>query len=243
MGAIRSAPAIGSAQLIAFLLILNSSACTKLPRDPENTLQLVQQHHRMRVGVAECPPWVVRTKGEPAGVEVELARQFAASLAAAPEWFWGGEQEHMTALECFELDLVLAGLDSNTTWKKKVGLTRAYFDEQILVGASAGTALPRALKGSTVAVMGGDVAAAYLRKKGARPSFVTDLSHVSGLAAAPEWRLHQLGFRLTDLRLLERKHVKAVPPGENGWLKLLEQFLQQHQSGVEPLAENTEAQP
>jgi len=44
----------------------------------------------MRVGLVEHPPWVVRTNGEPRGVEVELVRQFANGLGTTPEWHWGG---------------------------------------------------------------------------------------------------------------------------------------------------------
>jgi polar amino acid transport system substrate-binding protein len=153
----------GGATALA-LFLLGVSACTTLPRDPEKTLQRVQQQHHVRVGIVESPPWVIRTGGEPAGAEVELVRRFAASLGGTPEWFWGGEQEHMEALERFELDLVIGDLDASTPWKKKIALTRPYFEEQIAVGVPKQIRMPRSLKGLPVAVQGGDVAAAYLRR-------------------------------------------------------------------------------
>src|SRR4051812_48363245 len=85
----------------AFLLILANLACGPLPRDPEKTSERVQQERQLRVGVVENPPWVICAGNEPAGIEVELVRKFAASLGASPKWFWGSGQKHMEALERF----------------------------------------------------------------------------------------------------------------------------------------------
>jgi polar amino acid transport system substrate-binding protein len=197
----------------------------------------------MRVGLVENPPWVVRSGGEPAGAEVELIRQFAASLGATPEWFWGAEQNHMEALERFELDVVAAGLDAKTPWSKEAGLTQPYFEEEVLVGMPPGMRAPAKLNGLNVEVQSGDVTAAYLIQQHAIPKRVTTLSHVSGPAAAPAWRLEKMGFTPTGFRLFQKKHVMAAPPGENGWLKRLGDFLQEHRSLVKPLLESNEAQP
>ena len=72
-------------------------SCSDLPRDPKNTLQMVQGGI-LRVGLVERPPWVIGTNGEPAGAEVEIIRRFANEPGAKPEWHWGSEQEHMEAL-------------------------------------------------------------------------------------------------------------------------------------------------
>jgi ABC-type amino acid transport substrate-binding protein len=146
-----------------------------LPRDPEKTLQHVQQRHVIRVGLVESPPWIIRSTPEPSGIEVQLMREFAQSLSAAPQWFWDTDQRDMEALEHYQLDLVIANLDAKTPWAKTVGLTPPYFDER----------------------------RAFLPGTPSRP--------------------------------IERKHVIAVPPGENGWLYRLAAFLQQHKSEVQPL--------
>src|SRR5919199_5046023 len=117
----------------AFVLCALTAACANLPRDPKGTLRRVQGG-RLRVGLVEHPPWVVRTEGEPAGAEVALVRQFASELNASPEWYWGGEQQHMEALERFELDLVAGGLTDDTPWSKYVGLTSPYYENRIAVG-------------------------------------------------------------------------------------------------------------
>lgn len=105
-------------------------------------MERVRQQKRMRVGLVENAPWVRHGQGDPSGAEVQLVRDFATSLGAAPEWFWGGEQQHLEALERFELDLVIGGLDASTPWAQKIGLTRQYYTERILVGIPAGTPNP-----------------------------------------------------------------------------------------------------
>jgi polar amino acid transport system substrate-binding protein len=206
-------------------------------------LERVQQQHRVRVGLIEYPPWVVRTAGEPAGVEVDLVRQFAASLGATPQWFWGAEQPHMAALKRFELDLVIAGLEAATPWAQEIGLTRPYFEESVTVGVPPGMPLPGTLHGLQIAVKSGEVTAAYLIHKQAIPVRVTELSQINGPAAAPTWQLQRRGFRLTRFQLFERKHVMAVPPGENGWLQRLGDFLHQQEPKVQTLLETREGQP
>src|SRR4051812_29357091 len=86
-----------------------ASGCGNLPRDPKGTLSRAQANGRLRVGLVEHPPWVVRTAGEPSGAEVELVREFAQELGATPEWHWGGEQAQMEALEHYQLDLLVGG--------------------------------------------------------------------------------------------------------------------------------------
>src|SRR5438552_192808 len=86
-----------SMSLIGRLIILASTltavGCNDLPRDPEGTLQRVQDH-KFRVGLVESPPWVVRTAGEPGGVEVELVRQFASELGPLPNGDGGRAATH-----------------------------------------------------------------------------------------------------------------------------------------------------
>src|SRR4051812_45288136 len=92
---------------ILFIVSLLAAACSNLPRDPQNTLRRIQSEKKMRIGLVENPPWVIRTaNGEPAGAEVELIKQFTDALGAEAEWHWGGEQQQMEALERYELDLV-----------------------------------------------------------------------------------------------------------------------------------------
>jgi polar amino acid transport system substrate-binding protein len=95
--------------LVVLIVTACCAACDSIPRDPNDTLKRAQGG-TLRVGLVERPPWVIRTTGEPTGAEVELVRRFASELGATPEWYWGGEQQHMEALERFELEMVVGGL-------------------------------------------------------------------------------------------------------------------------------------
>jgi len=116
--------------LITFLLtgVVLNFACTDLPRDPKGTLRQLQSRP-MRVGLVENSPWVVRSTEEPAGVEVDLIRNFATQLGTTVEWRPGGEQEQLEALEHYQLDVVIGGFTDSTPWRKYVGLTSPYFEQ------------------------------------------------------------------------------------------------------------------
>jgi polar amino acid transport system substrate-binding protein len=210
-------------------------AACGVPRDPEHTFDRVRQYRQVRVGLSENPPWVIRSAGEPGGAEVILVRQFAAAIGAAPVWVWGAEQQHMQSLKRFELDIAIAGFDSSTPWKKTVGFTRPWFEERIVIGVPPSMQAPESLEGTRVAVRTGDAAAAVLLGRHADAVRVPELSRALGPIAAPDWRIEQFGFRATKFRLMTLQHVMAVPPGENGWLKRLEEFLFQRQSEIRGL--------
>lgn len=209
--------------LVIFGLLF--TGCGNLPRDPKETLQHAQQNHRLRVGLVEHPPWVVRTGGEPAGAEVELVRRFAKELGVTPEWLWGGEQEHLEALEHYQLDLVIGGLTDATPWSKYVGLTAPYFVEHISVGVPPTMQSPETLKRAQVAVTRGDPIGGYLERKGAQVVNVDNLKQAEGAVAAPDWQLEQMGLNKTGFELRTENHVMATPPGENALIKRLDDFL------------------
>jgi polar amino acid transport system substrate-binding protein len=205
------------------LSVVTHFGCASLPRDPKETLRQLQSRP-IRVGLVEHPPWVMRTNDEPAGVEVDLMRNFAAQLGTTPDWHWGGEQEQMEALEHYQLDVVLGGFTDETPWSKYVGITRPYFEETYRVATPQGSQLQN-LKGAEVWVEQGAAVGAKLEKKGARVVRVDDLARANGAVAAPDWQIEQMGLANTNQELDSFKHVLAVPPGENGFLKRLDEFL------------------
>lgn len=215
-------------------------SCSDLPRDPKDTLHHVQGG-RLRVGLVERPPWVIRTNGEPAGAEVELIRRFAHEISATPEWHWGSEQTHMEALKEFELDLVVGGITDQTPWYKEVGLTSPYFKDKIMVGVPASMPAPKEIKGLQVAVKNGEATAAYLENKGAVPVRVDNIRQENIPLASPEWQLEKLGFSLTDIELNKEQHVMATPPGENGWIKRLDEFLSSQRPQIKNLLQQEES--
>ena len=218
------------AVLSCVLLLIIS--CSNLPRDPKQTLRRVQTQP-MRIGLVEHPPWVIRADGEPRGAEVELVRQFASQLGTTPEWHWGGAQEQMEALENYGLDLVIGGFTSRSPWKDYVGFTAHYFEESILVATPPGTSI-KTVKGVQVTAED-DSATALLQEKGATVIRVNQIQNVTGPVAGPDWRLQTFNLTSTDIELDRVKHVMAAPPGENGFIKRLDEFLHQKRSSVASL--------
>jgi polar amino acid transport system substrate-binding protein len=214
-----AAPLLTAAVLAAALL----TACD-LPRDPEGTLAAAAGG-TLLVGVAESPPWVVRRGDEAAGVEADLVRAFAAELGAEVEWVWGGVDEHLGALERFELDLVAAGLEGGSPWSKKLAFTRPYLEAEQVVGVPPGMAPPERLDGLRVAVAPGDALAAALAERDA-VVVRSDRPWESGLpVAAPRWEVAARGYTSAGEPLGTTPRVLAAPPGENGLLVRLERFL------------------
>jgi polar amino acid transport system substrate-binding protein len=117
-----------AAATAASIAALLATAACGLPRDPEGTLERVRGGV-LRIGVVDDPPWVDRdADGRPRGVEVALARALADRLGAEPSWDFGGETRLMAALERFELDLVIGGVDADSPYRDEVGFTRPYYE-------------------------------------------------------------------------------------------------------------------
>jgi polar amino acid transport system substrate-binding protein len=226
--------------LLPLLLTFGLGACSRFPRDPEKTSERVRGA-QLRVGLVEQRPWVVRRGDEPAGAEVRLVRQFAQQIGPQIEWHWGGEQQQMEALEHFELDLLIGGLTKKTRWSKYVGLTAPYYRERIVVGAPPAQHAPESLRGLPVEVELGTRPAAKLERKGAIAVRANKLTG-GALAAAPSWRLPELGLRPTSIELETEEHVIAFPPGENAWGRALDEFLQRQRGQVETLLREEEVE-
>jgi polar amino acid transport system substrate-binding protein len=64
---------------------------------------------------------------------------------------------------------------------------------------------------------------------------VDDLSQANLPVAAPDWQLEQMGLTPSEIELHKEKHVWAVPPGENGFIKRLDEFLYRRSSEIKGL--------
>lgn len=214
--------------LTALALLL--AACGDLPRDARGTLAAARQD-TLRVGVLEKPPWT-RYDGQVTGVEVELVKRFARELGTEVTWIRGGNTELMSALEHFELHLVIGGVTNKTPWRKKIGLSRPFFTNRFVVGSPDGKPL-RSVKGQRVAVPRGSQLAALVRERGAQVVEVSDVQATgTDLVVAPAWQLGALGRKPAGIEVHREKHVMAVPSGENGFLMRLDRFLHGQKSQV-----------
>jgi len=218
-----------NASIAAVVLFLACGSCS-LPRDADHTLQRIQEG-TLRVGVIHHPPWVVTTRGEVEGVEVQLVRAAAADLKAKVAWIPGSESELLSSLHERELDLVIGGLSRTSPWKHQVAFSRAYYVDSTIVSSPTG-ARESSLKNDSVSVEVGDPAAADLRKKGAIPVSVAKLAGTRGLLAAPAWQLGLLGRAPSGLVLRTDERSMALSPGENAWLSWLERWLYGRQRSI-----------
>jgi len=239
----RLSRTIAAARTALPLLLVAALGCHPFPKDPEDSLERARERGRLRVGVSEAPPWVVRDGEEARGVEPDLVRSFAESLGLAVDWRWGTVEEHVAALEAFRLDLLAGGITASNPSAKKIGATRAYYEERITVG---GLPAGGSIKGARVAVPKGKPWIDPLEERGARPYEVDDLwaSEVRGPRAAPAWELARHGRTPhPELRLARHRHVLAVPPGENALLVHLERYLQARRPAVEDRLRRGEDRP
>jgi polar amino acid transport system substrate-binding protein len=219
--------------LIFSLFLL--TAC-QIPQDPNRTLENVRNAKVLRVGIIVNEPWVVKNGGEPTGVEPALIGEFAGEIGARPVWVTGSDYELFESLKNFELDLVIGGLAESSPYGSEVAFTNPYYTEKIFVGVSKEkNPPPEDLSGQKVSVRTGEIAAFYLKEKGAVPVPAENPFETDGLAAAPEWELEQNGFQKTGEELYQIRHIVAVPPGENLWLVRLDNFLAAKRSQIEKL--------
>ena len=111
----RAAYALAAVFLSAGCLL---TGCA-MPADPKGTLGNITGG-TLRVGatesVSKSGDWVRLAPGsDPAGIEPDLVRSFAASRGAAVDWRSGRD-----------LDLVVGGFADDTPWSKDAGLTRPF---------------------------------------------------------------------------------------------------------------------
>jgi polar amino acid transport system substrate-binding protein len=179
----------------------------------------------MRVGVVEARPWTTVTAGGAGGIEGALIAETARELRARIEWVRAPESQLLRALELGELDVVIGGLTDEDPWKWRVAFTEPMYTDTIVVGGPQQTTRLRELAGHTVAVLPGDPAAAYVRRKGGVPRTITDLAMAPGLVAAPTWHLPSLGLEPTGITLYKARHVIALAPGDKAWRETVERSL------------------
>lgn len=121
--------------------------------------------------------------------------------------------------------MVVGGLTASAPWAAQVGFSIVYLESAIAMGVppEAGV-VPESWAGEQIGYPAGDLEiAAMLRERGAIPVPVEDPTGMP--TAAPRWQLMAWGLVPGETDLLQRRHVLAVPPGENALLLRLDRFL------------------
>jgi polar amino acid transport system substrate-binding protein len=214
---------------VLVLLACAALAGCEYPRDPEGTLDRVRGG-TLRVGISPSEPWVTLVENQPpAGVEVELVKEFARTVDAEVEWVKGSESDLMEALHGRQLDVVIAGLTRRSVWMNDAALTRPYLTTQSVIAApDAATAerLSEDLEGERVSVEAHSPEAAKLEMDtDAIVVPVEKIEDAPGPVAVHDYLLDDLELVRTDVELDEHEHAMAVSMGENAMLVALERFL------------------
>lgn len=221
------------------VLLLASSACDgSYPRDPEHTSERVARSQALRAGVTEHPPWVTRAPDSAAaGAEAELVERFAASMGVRVEWYWGQQEALLSALERFELDLVVGGLKRDTRFSKHVGMSDPWHVERWGIGIPSAMQAPATLRGLTIELAPESMLITKLQKAGAEARPTASWRRSSSALAAPLHILQERKLNVIDAELDEQELVIATPPGENRWLGQLQRFLAREAPALERIAQ------
>jgi ABC-type amino acid transport substrate-binding protein len=133
------------------LPLLALAACTDFPKDAESNLKEVEAGRPLRVGWSDAGPWVRGQPGtEPAGVEPDLLRLWAASRGFRIEWTEASEAQLVEGLNENSLDVALAGFTTSAPHGGMIGMTQPYLRPKIVIAMPPGTAAPEAWEGVPV---------------------------------------------------------------------------------------------
>ena len=200
-----------------------------MPADQRGTLERVRGGV-VFVGVIENKPWASLSQG-PQGLEVALVEEFARELKAEIRWVGGGYPALWRGLRGGRVDLLIGGLTKDIPGSDKIGLSIAYLEDASIVAVPPGTDPPLQLAGETVAVRPGDPAAAELPASATIEWLETPRESALPVVAR-DWEVAAWGYQATKFTLQRDKHVLAVPPGENAFLRRLDRFLQTRTAGL-----------
>lgn len=114
--------------ICAFILY---TSCN-LPKDPESSWENAKKEG-LRVGVVDNPPFTKISSDSFSGKEITLINNFAASKNLEVTYLKGNESHLIEKLEKYEIDLVVGGFDKKTTWSKKVGVSKPYDKEHVIL--------------------------------------------------------------------------------------------------------------
>jgi ABC-type amino acid transport substrate-binding protein len=110
------------------MLFANLVACDGIPRDSAGALERARGGE-LRVGVARNPPFVeIADDGAVSGIEIGMLAAWARQLDARIVYVEDSETELVDALHRRELDVVAAGLETDTPHGPRVALTTPYVE-------------------------------------------------------------------------------------------------------------------
>jgi polar amino acid transport system substrate-binding protein len=207
-------------------LTIGLAGCGDFPKDARGTLDRLKGGDPMRVGYAAAEPWVRSVaEAEPAGVEADLVRAWAASLPARLEWVPVSQTQLAEALKAGSVDLGIGGFAERSPWAGAIGQTQPYWEARVMIGMAPGTATPAFWR---------DAEIRYDRRRphfadliaavGAKP-IAADPGALAPIGAAYAEELPGLGLAPTRTVLATEPMVIATPAAENALTLALDRFL------------------
>jgi polar amino acid transport system substrate-binding protein len=212
--------------LLASHLLLTGCDDFRFPGDPDGTLETILATQSMTVAVTRHDPWVRFTEAEtPDGAEVDLVEALAEAINVRIIWQELSAFDAFEALESGEADLAIGGFTrEEVNAYGTAAPSYVYFEEALVVAARPGLAVPDDIERLAVFLPRDIVAEKLVRERGGRP---VRRPSEADLVALPHWQVAAQGLVPTGIVLERRKHVVAIPKGENAWLMRLERFLRQ----------------
>lgn len=210
--------------------LLPLTGCGDFPRDAKDTLKQVEAGRPLRVGWSTAEPWVKRgPNGEPAGLEPDLIRAWAAEHGMRVRWIEAGEAQLVEALGENTLDAAVAGFAKSAPWGARIGQTQPYLSPKLVIGARPGAGAPGDWDGVPVSYdPRRPQVAALIKAEGAVP-----VTGDAPFRAVYEPELGALGLISTGTTLITEQRTIAVPASENALALSLDRFLHARKGAIE----------
>ncbi len=209
--------------ILVLVISLLFTACDQFPTDPRGSLQAAESNG-LKVGIIAAGGSASEHVSE---LELNLVNGFAAHLDTEVQWTRGSESHLLRILQEGELHLVVGGITQNNPWSKHLGMSMPYYTEQVVVCSTTASPVPDDLEGVAVTVRRGSWHIADLKQQGAHPVPRETLSEHRGLVAGDMNDIDDIGCTSPMRRLTKHNHVIAIPRGENGLLRSLEEYLRE----------------
>ena len=214
----------------ACLLCVALPSCGDFPRDAEDNLKQAEAGRSLRVGWSSAGPWVRGVPGgEPAGIEPDIIRRWAASRGFKVQWVEASEGQLVEGLNENSIDIAVAGFTDQAPHGGMVGQTQPYLQAKVVIGMRPGASAPEKWKGVTVS---------YDPRRPEFAGLLLKEKAVPTTGPAPyrilyEPELAAAGLVAADRPLRIERRTIATGPSANALTLALDKFLHANKASIE----------